>query len=85
MSKKYIILYSKDDLTREALVENLAKNGISEYWEFCIPNSVFIKSSKTTKEISEFLDKEYGSFRHLVIDYSVIYGRLPEEYWNMFK
>jgi hypothetical protein len=88
MSKSYIILYAYDNnkIDRKELVNRLETNGISEYWEFCLPYSVFIKSSKSSQEISQFIEKEFGAINHLVVEVQGNYhGRLPSDYWDIFS
>jgi hypothetical protein len=86
VSKIYFITYFSEKLDRAELIKKLEANEISEYWQYCFTDSVFIKSSMSSRQISDFIEKEFGNIRHLVteINPTNYHGRLPKGFWDIF-
>jgi hypothetical protein len=87
MSKKYLIVYEKNPkINQSGLVKYLESENAIDDWEYCLPNSIIIKSSKTSIELSGLIDKKYGkSLTHLITKISDYYGRLPTGYWDLIE
>lgn len=85
MAKTYLIIYAKA-LNREEMVSHLESTRAIEYWEYCLPYSIIVRTTLTAKDLSELLEKKYGKLRHFItrVSKNDYHGRLPKEYWDIF-
>ena len=83
---KYLLVYADSLGSREQVKEVL--NGMSEvaHWRFDMPNSFYIYSDSTAREL---LDKiramRGGQGRCVIVKMDQYYGWLPNTTWDFFK
>jgi len=83
MEQTYIIAFSQ--INQDELVNYLKSIGISKYWFYNMPNSVFINSEYSAKEISDKIAGKFGTEkRQIVVNITDYYGRLPKDHWKYF-
>ena len=84
MSKTYLCVF-EEKIDREELTKFLDTKPAISFWFHILPNSIFIESNWSTKEISHMLESKFGSFRHIVVEANENWGRLPKKYWEYLK
>ncbi len=88
MSKTYLIVraYDPNPFNRRELIDFLVDKNAIDDWSFCLPYSIFVKSTHDAKYLSEQLEEKYGTkVIHFItqIHKDDYFGRLPEEYWDI--
>ena len=85
MIKVFIVVFSST-YNLEKITAHLDKNAKITFWFRNLPNSLFIKTSLTSKELYEYITKEFGEDRMFIAPINGdTFGRLPETHWQYFK
>jgi len=84
MDRLYIYSFYGKNVRRTALTSFLSKSAVITHWFYSLPNSVFIKTSLTPTQLSEIIEAKFGQHRHIIVEISNYYGRLPKEHWGDF-
>jgi hypothetical protein len=85
MQRMYILSYKLSfKVDRDKFVQELSANNQISYWQYCFPNSIFLKSNLSAKELSEIFMKKYGNLTHYISEVSLEnrWGILPEGHWE---
>ena len=82
MTKLYLVVFVST-VNRSALVKFLE----NKFWFYCFPNSIFIKSKLSSKDLSALIESHTGEIRHFITEITPHNkaGRLPSELWQYFK
>jgi hypothetical protein len=84
MVKLYIIIFSID-IDREQLIKYLETISGINFWFYNLPNSVFIKSTLDSKNISGLIESRFGLKNHVVIQMESYWGRVANDHVKYFK
>lgn len=86
MEKLYLIVFQNNDDMKK--ITDLIDSVNLGFWFYNMPHSIFLKTSKTAKEIFDVLDAlKLNRFIITKINKKVeddYYGRLPSEHWKHF-
>lgn len=83
---KYLMVYGDNLGTREQIKSVL--NGLPEvaHWRFDMPNSFYIYSDTTAKDLMDKIRTARGSAgRCVMVKMDQYYGWLPDKTWEFFK
>lgn len=85
MANLYLFSFLNQNVTREQMTAVFDKDSRIENWRYCLPNSIFVFTTMSARELSDEIEKNFGACRHLVtrIDWDY-WGRLPTGYWEDF-
>jgi hypothetical protein len=85
MKRIYLIILS-NEYDRGAITAFFDKNHDDDFWFHSLPNSIFIKTTKSAKEIADILDENFGEHGYFVTEITHNYwGRLPGNHWPYIK
>jgi len=80
--KLFLIVFSKkvdrDDVT--AIFDGRSDS----FWFYNLPNSIFLKSTLSSKEIYNLIEEGIGSERCFITEVKNHWGRLPKDHWKYF-
>jgi hypothetical protein len=90
MKKLFIIVFSESKFSKSDLMKFLDTRKEVSYWASNLPTSVLIVSELNAKEVSNMLEKKFGSFTHLVLKVEKnvgegYFGRLDPNLWKHFE
>ena len=88
MSDLYLLVYAPTRFVNTELGAFLDNHPQITYWFFNMPNSMFIATHMTAKELSELLRNGFGHFRHFITPVAKSgssYGYLPKDHWPLVK
>ncbi len=83
-SKKLYLLVFSAKVDRDALTKTFEKNP-DNFWFYSIPNSIFLQSKLTSKEIHAIFESVAGNERCIVTEVINYWGSLPKDHWEHFK
>ncbi len=79
----FLVIFS-EAVNRDELTKYLDKRPEIEFWFYNLPNSIFIKTQLSAKQLSELIESQFGQQTHFVARISDSYGRLPPDHWPHF-
>ena len=85
MSTSYLILL-RPTVDREDFTKYWDSVRPTDDWFYMMPNSIFITTDLTSRQISELIMKKYGNIDHVVTKVTKdTWGWAVEEYWKRMK
>jgi hypothetical protein len=85
VAKTYLVVLS-GKYPHQAVVDYLDKHPRIDNWFFSFPNSVFVVTEMSARELSRVIQAPFGKYRHFVTRVSTDrWGRLPTKHWTLFK
>ena len=84
MKKNYVIIFSPG-LDRDEVINYLSSLKMVDHWFYNMPNSSFIQSSASAKELSDAIIEKFGKKRHFITEVSANrQGLMPKDHWVNF-
>lgn len=81
----YLYLFTDPNVQREKVTEYLNTQQNVNFWFYSLPESIFIKTTLTARQLSDLLEAKFGKHRHIVVKVTEErWGRLPKDHWQYF-
>ncbi len=85
MPQTYVILFTSSEL-RDTFVKKFEEHRPQDDWFYYFPNSVFVTTDLTSRQITDLVEKILGSTRHVVSRVTKdTWGRSLESMWKRTK